>query len=298
MATGDKRDKNMRTMKPHRSLIALAGLFTLIGMAAPAMAAQPEPWQMNYQDMVTPVGALVDDFHNLLLVVEFGIAIFVFVLLAYTCVRFRRAANPNPSKTTHNTFIEVIWTAVPVLILVVIAVPSFKLLYYMDKTAEPDLTVKVTANQWYWDYEYPDQNGLVFSSNMLDEEEAKEAGDPRLLGVDNPLVVPVGKNIQVLVTSNDVMHSFFVPSLAVQIYGIAGRSNETWMRIDKAGTYYGQCNQICGVNHSFMPIKVIAVEQGEYDQWLVKAKEEFALNSASPKLKLASVTTDRAPQTN
>ena len=130
MATGDKRDKNMRTMKPHRSLIALAGLFTLLGMAAPAMAAQPEPWQMNFQDMVTPVGALVDDFHNLLLVVEFGIAIFVFVLLAYTCVRFRRAANPNPSKTTHNTFIEVIWTAVPVLILVVIAVPSFKLLYY------------------------------------------------------------------------------------------------------------------------------------------------------------------------
>ncbi|MGB1005617.1 MAG: cytochrome c oxidase subunit II [Thalassobaculaceae bacterium] len=288
----------MRTKKPHWLLMALAGLITWLGMAAPTMAAQPEPWQMNYQDMVTPVGALVDDFHNLLLVVEFGIAIFVFVLLAYTCVRFRRSANPNPSKTTHNTFIEVIWTAVPVLILVVIAVPSFKLLYYMDKTAEPDLTVKVTANQWYWDYEYPDQNGLVFSSNMLDEEEAKEAGDPRLLGVDNPLVVPVGKNIQVLVTSNDVMHSFFVPSLAVQIYGIAGRSNETWMRIDKAGTYYGQCNQICGVNHSFMPIKVIAVEQAEYDQWLVKAKEEFALNSASPKLKLAAVTTDRASQTN
>ena len=298
MATRDKRVKNMRTINLHRLLIALAGLFVLFDVSHPAEASQPEPWQLNFQDMVTPVGDLVYDFHNLLLVVEFGIAIFVFALLAYTCIRFRRSANPNPSRTTHNTFIEILWTAIPVLILVVIAVPSFKLLYYMDKTAEPDLTLKVTANQWYWDYEYPDQNGLVFSSDMLDEEEAKKAGDPRLLGVDNPLVVPVGKNIQVLVTSNDVMHSFFVPSLAVQIYGIAGRSNETWMRIDKAGTYYGQCNQICGVNHSFMPIKVIAVEQPEYDEWLVKAKEEFALNSASPKLKLATATIELTPPTN
>jgi cytochrome c oxidase subunit 2 len=176
------------------------------------------------------------------------------------------------------------------LILVVIAVPSFKLLYFMDKAENPDMTVKVTANQWYWDYEYPDQQGLTFSSYMLDAEEAKANGDPRLLGVDNPLVVPVGKNIQVLVTSNDVMHSFFVPSLAVQIYGISGRSNETWMRIDKAGTYYGQCNQICGVNHSFMPIKVIAMEDAEYAEWLVQAKQEFAMNTPSPELKLAAAS--------
>ena len=280
----------MRVVTGFRAPLAFTVVALLLLVAAPVMASQPTPWQLNFQDFVTPVGALVDDFHTLLLVVEFGIAIFVFLLLAYTCYRFRAASNPNPSKTTHNTMIEVLWTVIPVVILVIIAVPSFKLLYFMDKAENPDMTIKVTANQWYWDYEYPDQEGLTFSSTMLDAEDAKAAGDPRLLGVDNPLVVPVGQNIQVLVTSNDVMHSFFVPSLAVQIYGISGRANETWMRIDKAGTYYGQCNQICGVNHSFMPIKVIAMEEAEYAQWLLKAKQEFAMDNPSPELKLAAAS--------
>ena len=282
--------KTMRVVTGFRASLGFALVAMLMLATAPVMASQPTPWQLNFQEFVTPVGVLVEDFHNLLLVVEFGIAIFVILLLVYTCYRFRAASNPNPSKTTHNTMIEVLWTVIPVLILVVIAVPSFKLLYFMDKAENPDMTVKVTANQWYWDYEYPDQQGLTFSSYMLDAEEAKANGDPRLLGVDNPLVVPVGKNIQVLVTSNDVMHSFFVPSLAVQIYGISGRSNETWMRIDKAGTYYGQCNQICGVNHSFMPIKVIAMEEAEYAEWLVQAKQEFAMNTPSPELKLAAAS--------
>ena len=213
--------------------------------------------------------------HNMLLVIITVISLFVLGLLVYVCVRFRASANPKPSKTSHNTIIEILWTVVPVLILVVIAVPSFQLLYYMDKTKDTEMVIKVTGNQWYWNYEYPDEN-ISFDSYLVDEEDLGE-DQIRLLSVDNPLVVPAGTRIKLLVTGNDVMHSFFVPSLAVQIYSIAGRINEAWIDVPE-GTkkYYGQCNQICGVNHAYMPIVVQALNEADYAEWLLNAKEEFA----------------------
>jgi cytochrome c oxidase subunit 2 len=195
--------------------------------------------------------------------------------MVYVCIRFRAARNPTPSRTTHNTLIEILWTVVPVIILVIVAVPAFKTLYYGDRTYEPDMTIKVTANQWYWTYEYPDQD-IAFDSYMIPKEEIDPATQTYLLSVDNPLVVPVGKKIQILVTSNDVMHSFFVPSAVVQIYGMIGRINETWMQIDKEGTVFGQCNQICGLHHSAMPIAVKAVSPEAYATWLAEAKIKFA----------------------
>lgn len=244
-------------------------------MATGAMASGFKPWQMNVPEAVSPVAERIHEFHNYLLVLITVISVFVLALMVYVCIRFKASNNPNPSKTTHNTLIEILWTAVPVIILVIVAVPAFKTLYFGDRTPDPDMTIKVTANQWYWNYEYSD-DGVAFDSYIVPKEEIDPAKQTYLLSVDNPLVVPVGKKIQILVTSNDVMHSFFVPSAVVQIYGINGRTNETWMQIDKEGTVYGQCNQICGVNHSAMPIEVLALSQEKYDAWLAEAKVKFA----------------------
>jgi len=201
-------------------------------------------------------------------------------------LRFRESKNPNPSKTTHNTVIEILWTVIPVVILVVIAVPSFKLLYYMDRTDETEMVVKITGAQWYWNYEYPKEE-LAFDSYMIPEDEIKE-GQKRLLDVDNPLVVPEGTRIKLLVNANDVMHSFFVPSLAVQIYTVAGRTNEAWIDVPMGeATYYGQCNQICGVNHSYMPIVIKAVSADDYKAWVEKAREQFATVERPLTLQLA-----------
>ena len=240
-----------------------------------AYAAEPQPWQLGLQDPAGSIAERATSLHNMLLVIITVISLFVLGLLVYVCVRFRASANPKPSKTSHNTIIEILWTVVPVLILVVIAVPSFQLLYYMDKTKDTEMVIKVTGNQWYWNYEYPDEN-ISFDSYLVDEEELGE-DQIRLLSVDNPLVVPAGTRIKLLVTGNDVMHSFFVPSLAVQIYSIAGRINEAWIDVPE-GTkkYYGQCNQICGVNHAYMPIVVQALNEADYAEWLLNAKEEFA----------------------
>ncbi len=242
---------------------------------------------MGMQESVTPTHDRLDDLHNLLLVIITLIAIFVLALLVYVCLRFRASKNPVPSKTSHNTLLEIIWTGVPVLILVVIAIPSFKLLYFADRAVEPDMTVKVQAHQWYWSYEYPDQQ-ITFDSNMIPDADIKD-GQVRLLDVDNRLVVPVGKKVQVLVTTSDVMHSFFIPSFGVQIYGTPGRINETWFQVEKAGVYYGQCNQICGLNHSYMPIVVEAMEQAAYDAWLAEAKTKFAMDDGAAGSKLAAV---------
>ena len=240
-----------------------------------AFAAEPQPWQLGLQDPAGSIAERATSLHNMLLVIITVISLFVLGLLIYVCVRFRASANPTPSKTSHNTIIEILWTVVPVLILVVIAVPSFQLLYYMDKTKDTEMVIKVTGNQWYWNYEYPDEN-ISFDSYLVDEEDLSE-NEIRMLSVDNPLVVPAGTRIKLLVTGNDVMHSFFVPSLAVQIYSIAGRINEAWIDVPE-GTkkYYGQCNQICGVNHAYMPIVVQALNEADYAEWLLNAKEEFA----------------------
>ncbi|MEQ8586855.1 MAG: cytochrome c oxidase subunit II [Thalassobaculaceae bacterium] len=263
-------------------MAALAAVSILAVAAFDASAAQPEPWQLGLQEQVTPVGYDVNELHNILLVIITLISLFVLALLVYVCIRFKRSNNPTPTKTTHNTLLEVAWTGIPALILVVIAFYSFPLLYKQDKAVDPDMTVKVQAHQWYWNYEYPDEE-IVFDSYLVPDDQIGP-DQVRLLDVDNRMVVPVGKKVQVLVTTYDVMHSFFVPALAVQIYGTPGRVNETWFQVDKPGVYYGQCNQICGIDHSRMPIVVEAMEQEAYDAWLAEAKEQFAMNPGATKV--------------
>ena len=266
-----------------------SGAFILgIFAASVAGAAQPEPWQIGLQEPAGSIAQKATDLHNLLLIIISLISVFVLALLVYVGWRFRRDANPTPSKTTHNTTIEILWTVVPVLILVVIAVPSFRLLYYMDETKNAEMVIKVTGNQWYWNYEYIDDQ-IAFDSYMLKDDEL-QPGQPRLLSVDNPLVVPANTKIKMLVTANDVMHSFFVPSLAVQTYAFIGRVNEVWIDVPEGEkTYYGQCNQICGVNHSFMPIVVKAMAKKEYQAWLADAKQEFAILDVPLSIQLAAV---------
>ena len=238
-------------------------------------ASEPKPWQMDLQPPSGIIAETATDLHNFLLVVITLISLFVLALLVYVGWRYRENANRIPSKTSHNTIIEVLWTVIPVLILVVIAVPSFKLLYLQETDKKYDMVVKVTGAQWYWNYEYPDEK-INFDSYMIDEEEIKD-GQKRLLDVDNPLVVPEGTRIKFLITGNDVMHSFFVPSLAVQVYSIAGRINEVWTEIPMGPKkYYGQCNQICGVNHAYMPIVLKSVSMEDYKKWLTQAKVKFA----------------------
>ena len=262
----------------------ILGIFT----ASVAGAAQPEPWQIGLQEPAGSIAQKATDLHNLLLIIISLISVFVLALLVYVGWRFRRDANPTPSRTTHNTTIEILWTVIPVLILVVIAVPSFRLLYYMDETKNAEMVIKVTGNQWYWNYEYMDDQ-IAFDSYMLSDDEL-QPGQPRLLSVDNPLVVPANTKIKMLVTGNDVMHSFFVPSLAVQTYAFIGRVNEVWIDVPEGEkTYYGQCNQICGVNHSFMPIVVKAKAKEEYQAWLADAKQEFAILDVPQSIQLAGV---------
>ncbi len=265
--------------------IVLAAPIVLATVTTGALASQPLPWQLGNQPPVTSSAEEIVLFHDYLLWLIIVISLFVLLLMVYVCIRFRAANNPNPSRTTHNTLIEVLWTVVPVIILVIVAVPSFRVLYLTDRIYDPDMTIKVTANQWYWTYEYPD-DGIVFDSYMVEEDDIDPQTQTYLLSADNPLVVPTGRKIQVLVTSNDVMHSFFVPAAVVQIYGIAGRINETWMEFTKEGTVYGQCNQICGRNHSAMPIEVKAVSEEAYEAWVAEAKTRFA--AASAPIRMAS----------
>jgi len=258
-----------------------AALVATVPAAAEAVGA-PTPWGIGMQASASPVKDRIYSLHDFLLVVITLITLFVLALLTYTVFRFRAARNPTPSRTSHNTTIEVIWTVVPVLILVAIAVPSFRLLYFMDRAKEPDMTLKVTGFQWAWEYEYPDHDGVKFESYMIQDADLRP-GQRRLLEVDNEVVVPVGKDIRVLVTSRDVIHSMFVPALGIQKYGIPGRTLETWFRADRPGVFYGQCNQICGVNHAFMPIVIRAVPEAEFTAWVGDAKRRFAGGSAAPR---------------
>jgi cytochrome c oxidase subunit 2 len=260
----------------------------IIAVPALAHAAAPQPWQLGLQPASGSVAEAATDLHNLLLVIITVISVFVLGLLVFTCMRFREDRNPKPSKTTHNAIVEVLWTVIPVIILVVIAVPSFKLLYYMDRTDETDMVVKITGAQWYWIYEYPEEE-IAFDSYMIAEEDLV-FGQKRLLEVDNRLVVPEGTRIKLLIEANDVMHSFFVPSLAVQVYTVAGRTNEAWIDIPMGEkTYYGQCNQICGINHSYMPIVIEAVSAQDFEEWLAVAREEFAMDDRPRTVRLAEV---------
>ncbi len=257
---------------------AAASLLTLALLAPAAIAAEPHEWQLGMQPAATPVRERIDSLHDILLVVITLIALFVLALLLYVIVRFNARRNPTPSQTSHNALIEVIWTVVPVLILVLIAIPSFKLLYFMDRAQKADMTLKVTGHQWFWTYAYPDQGNITFDSYMIPEEEAVQKGLKRLLDVDNRVIVPVDTTIRILVNGTDVIHSWFVPSIGVQEYTVVGRENEAWMRIKEPGVYYGQCNQICGVNHPFMPIAVEAVSKEDFEKWVAEAKKKYAHN--------------------
>lgn len=275
----------------------LAGLGLML-TAWPALADLPQhgPQKMvlGFQPAATEVARQIQIFHDhWVFPIIAGIVVLVMALMLYAMIRFNRKANPEPARFSHNSTVEVIWTLVPVLILVIIAVPSFRLLFLEDDIPDADMTVKATGSQWYWDYEYTDPAGdadktFSYSSIMLDEAADRKAGKPRLLGVDNPMVVPAGKIIRVVVTGADVIHSFAVPSFGVKIDAVPGRLNETWFKVDEPGIYYGQCSELCGANHAFMPIEVDVLPQADYDAWFAKTQAEYASLNNLDGVRLAS----------
>lgn len=262
-----------------RFLTMLPALALLDILMNPAFAADhhAKPWQMGLQNAATPVMERITEFHNMMLYIIFAVAIFVLLLLIYVVIRFNSKANPTPATFSHHSLIEVIWTVVPIIILIVVAVPSMKLLYYTDRVENPDMTIKAVGYQWYWGYEYPDNGDISFTSILVPDDEIDEAkGQKRLLSVDNPLVVPTQTNIQVIVSSVDVIHNFAVPSFGIKKDAIPGRVNETWINIKEPGTYYGFCSELCGKGHGFMPIEVIALPKDEFDAWAAQAGTDYA----------------------
>ena len=252
-------------------------------------AEQPKDWQLGFQKAASGHMEDLVWFHDfMLLPIITGITVFVLFLVIYACIRYRASRNPIASTTSHNTLIEVIWTLVPCLILILMAVPSFKLLYSQDKIPPADVTIKAIGYQWYWGYEYPDEN-IVFDSYMIEDSELLP-GQPRLLSVDNEIVVPVNKVIKVLITANDVLHAWALPSFGVKRDAVPGRINETWFKADRTGTFYGQCSELCGIKHAFMPITVKVVTQEDYKKWLDDAKEKFAKHENKLNLNLAKIT--------
>ena len=252
------------------------------------LANQPKEWQLGFQNPASGGMRDIVNFHdNLLLPIIIAITVFVLFLMLYACVRFRASANPNPSKRTHNVTVEILWTLIPCLILIVMAVPSFKILYKQDTIPKADLTIKAVGYQWYWGYEYPDEN-IIFDSYMIEEKDLK-ADQPRLLAVDNEVVVPVNQVVKVLITANDVLHAWALPSFGVKRDAVPGRINETWFKAEKEGTYYGQCSELCGIKHAFMPITVKVVSEEDYQEWLSEARVKFAKEEIeNDKLKIAS----------
>jgi len=255
--------------------LAVAGLALVAGGTAFAETGQPKPWEYTLQEAASPVMVNIISFHNLLLALITIITLFVLALLIIVMVKFNAKANPVPSKTTHNTLIEVAWTLIPVLILVVIAVPSFRLLFQQLDIPKPDVTIKATGKQWYWSYAYPDNGKFEFDSLLAQDKQ------PRLLGVDNEMVVPVNKVIRVQTTAADVIHAFALPAFGVKIDAIPGRLNETWFKATQTGMFYGQCSELCGKDHAFMPIAIRVVSDQEFAAWTEAAKKKFATNPAN-----------------
>ncbi len=261
----------------------VASFFTVALAAAQAQVPglhYAKPGQLGFMEPASPIMEETVWFHDILLWVCVLITVFVMFIMLYIFIKFNAKANPVPSKTTHNTLLEVVWTVVPVLILVGIAIPSFRLLYNQDVIPEADVTVKAIGNQWYWSYEYPDHPDIVFDANILSDEAAKAAGHPRLLGSDERVVVPVNKVIRLQATANDVIHAWTIPAFGAKIDAVPGVLNETWFKATKEGLYYGQCSELCGINHGFMPIMVEVVSQAKYEAWLIEAAERFASNDA------------------
>jgi cytochrome c oxidase subunit II len=268
-----------------RILIVAFGL----AFAGPAFAetgdGQPAPWQMGFQKAATPIMEQIESFHTYVTVIITLIALFVLGLMVYVMVRFNEKRNPDPTRTTHNTPLEILWTVVPILILVAIAIPSFRLLFAQYDFPKADLTITATGNQWYWSYEYPDQ-GIKFDSIIVQDADLKP-GQPRLLTVDHEVVVPVGKNVIVGLKSNDVIHDWAVPSFGIKLDAVPGRLQQTWFRAEREGIYYGQCSELCGRNHAFMPIAVRVVSEQEFNDWVAKTKAPTAAREETNKVAAA-----------
>ena len=240
------------------------------------MTTAPLQWPIEILDSASLIRQHMTDFHNGLLIwVMAGVALFVLVMLTIILIKFNARANPTPAKFSHNVPLEIVWTIIPVLILLVIAVPSFKLLYYMDKApGVPEVTIKITGHQWYWEYAYPDDGNFSFNANIVQDKDLKP-GEPRLLTTDNVVVIPVNTNVQLLVTGADVIHAFMVPEFGINVQAVPGRVNAIWLNATKEGTFYGQCNKICGMNHGYMPIMIKVVSKEDYKKWLVEAKKKY-----------------------
>lgn len=255
-------------------LAALAAfLFAIPGGAL--FADEPHPWEIGFQEPGSPTMERIVDFHFELLLWISAIVLLVLGLLVWVIYRYRESRNPTPSRTSHNTVIEVIWTVVPVVILVLIFVPSYRLMVFANKVQDADMTLKVTGHQWYWSYEYPDQGNFTFDALLVAEADLKDKSK-RLMETDNRVVLPVGKKVRLLITSDDVVHSWGVPSLGIKLDAVPGRLNETWVEVNKEGLYYGFCSELCGVNHAYMPIVVQGVSDADFKTWVEKAQKEFA----------------------
>jgi cytochrome c oxidase subunit 2 len=264
---------------------AFAALVT--GWSGAALAA-PLPWQMNFQPAASPVMQEIETFHTELLIITTGVSLFVLALLLWVAVRYNQRANPTPSKVHHNTLLEVAWTIIPVFILVAIAIPSFRLLYFQATIPKSDVFLRAIGKQWYWTYEYPKNGNFTFDSLGLTDDKAKLAHEPRLLGVDNVVVVPVNKVVEVETTGADVIHSWALPQMGVKMDAVPGRLNHTWFKATQTGTFYGQCSELCGARHAFMPIEVKVVTEPEYEAWLAQAKKKFQTADSAPTNQVAS----------
>jgi cytochrome c oxidase subunit 2 len=271
-------------------LVAAAALAA--GGVAFAGLGQPSPWQMGLQQSAAPTMDDIIWFHNMVLWIICGITLFVLALLITVILKFNARANPTPSRTTHNTLLEVAWTVIPVAILVVIAIPSFRILFTQVNVPPSDLTIKATGNQWNWTYTYPDDK-IEFTSIIACDQERVKCEAPRLLAVDNPIVVPLNKVVRVQVIGSDVIHAFAVPSFGVKIDAIPGRLNETWFKATREGTYYGQCSELCGKDHAFMPIEVRVMNDKDYAAWLADAKKKFAMDGSKPATTVAEAASTR-----
>ncbi|WP_236571471.1 cytochrome c oxidase subunit II [Rhodovarius lipocyclicus] len=274
-------------------MMALAALLVSgAAFASETTLGAPVPWGMGLQAAGGVIKERIHDLNQMVFWIIVVITIFVGLLLAWVVFRYNAKSNPVPSTTSHHTGLEIAWTLAPVLILLVIAIPSFRLVYFEDRTREADITIQVQGRQWYWNYAFPDNGGFNYDSRPIDAADIR--GDQlRNLSVDEPLVIPAGANVRVITQGVDVIHSFFVPSLGVQRYAIPGRTIETWFRAERPGTYYGQCNQICGVNHWNMPIEVRAVPRAEFETWVASARQRFA--STMPASEQAVAAAPAAP---
>jgi cytochrome c oxidase subunit 2 len=271
----------MKVFSTLTGIAVVAGALLASAGAAFAGLGHPSPWEMDLQGAASPVMEQISEFHFFLLWVIGAISVFVLALLLIIIVRFNARANPTPSRTTHNTLLEIAWTIVPVIILAAIAVPSFRLLFVELDVPHPDLTVKATGKQWFWSYSYPDNGNFEFDSILVADKDLKP-GQPRLLTVDNEMVVPVNKVVHVLVTGADVIHSFDVLSFGIRIDAVPGRMNETWFKATKMGLFYGQCTELCGKDHAFMPIVVHVVSENDFNAWATQAKQKFSAENGVP----------------